>query len=88
MTPSAVHVGNIVQGARLAWAQGRDIGMLDEDSDTARKVRVTTECLKQGKNTRQNVKALNEQQGSHQLYNMSISPIQAWLCLLTHLLQF
>ena len=39
MTPSAVHVGNIVQGARLAWAQGRDIGMLDEDSDTARKVR-------------------------------------------------
>ena len=41
MTPSAVHVGNIVQGARLAWAQGRDIGMLDEDSDTARKVTVT-----------------------------------------------
>ena len=41
MTPSAVHVGNIVQGARLAWAQGRDIGMLDEDSDTARKVRNT-----------------------------------------------
>ena len=33
-----MHVGNIVQGARLAWAQGRDIGMLDEDSDTARKV--------------------------------------------------
>ena len=38
VTPSAMHVGNIVQGARLAWAQGRDIGMLDEDSDTARKV--------------------------------------------------
>ena len=37
--PSAVHVGNIVQGARLAWAQGRDIGMIDEDSDTAKKVK-------------------------------------------------
>ncbi len=40
VTPSAMHVGNIVQGARLAWAQGRDIGMLDEDSDTARKVNI------------------------------------------------
>ena len=37
--PSAMHVGNIVQGARLAWAQGRDIGLLDEESDTAKKVR-------------------------------------------------
>ena len=46
VTPSAVHVGNIVQGARLAWAQGRDIGMLDEDSDTARKVRRA--CAKKG----------------------------------------
>ncbi len=36
--PSAVHVGNIVQGVRLAWAQGRDIGMIDEDSDNAKKV--------------------------------------------------
>ena len=39
VTPSAVHVGNIVQGARLAWAQGRDIGTVDDDSDNARKVR-------------------------------------------------
>ena len=39
VTPSAVHVGNIVQGNRLAQAQGRDIGVIDEDSDTARKVR-------------------------------------------------
>ncbi len=38
VTPSAVHVGNIVQGARLAWAQGRDIGGADDEADSARKV--------------------------------------------------
>lgn len=38
VTPSAVHVGNIVQGARLAWAHGRDVGYLDEDSESAKKV--------------------------------------------------
>lgn len=38
VTPSAVHVGNIVQGVRLAWAQGRDIGSTDDDSDAAKKV--------------------------------------------------
>ncbi|ESO03015.1 hypothetical protein HELRODRAFT_187099 [Helobdella robusta] len=39
ITPSAVHVGNIVQGVRLAWAQGRDIGIMDDvDSDTIRKL--------------------------------------------------
>jgi len=38
VTPSAVHVGNIVQGVRLAWAQGRDIGSQDDDSDAAKKV--------------------------------------------------
>ena len=39
MTPSAVHVGNIVQGVRLAWAQGRDLGTaMDDDSDAAKKV--------------------------------------------------
>jgi len=38
VTPSAVHVGNIVQGMRLATAQGRDIGLLDDDSDAAKKV--------------------------------------------------
>lgn len=31
-------VGNIVQGNRLASAQGRDMGVIDEDSDSARKV--------------------------------------------------
>jgi len=38
VTPSAVHVGNIVQGARLAWAQGRDIGSVDDETDNTRKV--------------------------------------------------
>lgn len=33
-------VGNIVQGNRLASAQGRDLGVLDEDSDNAKKVTV------------------------------------------------
>lgn len=31
-------VGNIVQGNRLASAQGRDMGIVDEESDSARKV--------------------------------------------------
>ena len=31
-------VGNIVQGNRLASAQGRDMGVIDEESDSARKV--------------------------------------------------
>jgi hypothetical protein len=31
-------VGNIVQGNRLASAQGRDMGAMDEESDLARKV--------------------------------------------------
>ena len=39
VTPSAVHVGNIVQGVRMAWAQGRDLGTVDDDSDAAKKVR-------------------------------------------------
>ena len=38
VTPSAVHVGNIVQGARMAQAMGRDIGVIDDESDQARKV--------------------------------------------------
>lgn len=36
--PASVMVGNIVQGNRLASAQGRDMGVLDEDSDNAKKV--------------------------------------------------
>lgn len=38
--PASVMVGNIVQGNRLASAQGRDMGVLDEDSDNAKKVRM------------------------------------------------
>lgn len=38
--PASVMVGNIVQGNRLASAQGRDMGVLDEDSDSAKKVRI------------------------------------------------
>lgn len=38
--PASVMVGNIVQGNRLASAQGRDMGVLDEDSDNAKKVRL------------------------------------------------
>lgn len=39
-------VGNMVQGVRLAVAQGRDIGIIDEDSDTARKYQFISEILK------------------------------------------
>lgn len=38
--PASVMVGNIVQGNRLASAQGRDMGVLDEDSDNAKKVKL------------------------------------------------
>ena len=43
--PSAVHVGNIVQGARMAWAQGRDLGISDDESDS-RKHQFLTEILR------------------------------------------
>ncbi|XP_069108520.1 disco-interacting protein 2 homolog C-like isoform X4 [Argopecten irradians] len=46
VTPSAVHVGNIVQGARMAWAQGRELSISDEDSDSARKHQFLTEILR------------------------------------------
>ncbi len=36
--PASVMVGNIVQGNRLASAQGRDMGMSDDETDTAKKV--------------------------------------------------
>jgi len=42
VTPSAVHVGNIVQGVRMAWAQGRDFGTVDDDTDAAKKVSTVT----------------------------------------------
>lgn len=36
--PASVIVGNLVQGNRLASAQGRDMGLLEDDGDTSRKV--------------------------------------------------
>ncbi|XP_067013813.1 disco-interacting protein 2 isoform X3 [Anabrus simplex] len=44
--PASVMVGNIVQGNRLASAQGRDMGIVDEESDTARKYQFISEILK------------------------------------------
>ena len=40
VTPSAVHVGNIVQGARMAWAQGRELSTSEDDADSSKKVSV------------------------------------------------
>lgn len=44
--PASVMVGNIVQGNRLASAQGRDMGIIDEESDSARKYQFISEILK------------------------------------------
>jgi hypothetical protein len=44
VTPSAVHVGNIVQGARMAWAQGRELTSSDEETDNAKKVLYQIPC--------------------------------------------
>ncbi|XP_054168198.1 disco-interacting protein 2-like [Oppia nitens] len=44
--PASVMVGNIVQGVRLAVAQGRDVGSIEEDSDTTRKYQFISEILK------------------------------------------
>jgi hypothetical protein len=38
--PASVMVGTIVQGNRLATAQGRDIGIIDMESDSNKTVRV------------------------------------------------
>lgn len=39
MGPASVMVGTIVQGNRLATAQGRDIGTIDMESDSNKTVR-------------------------------------------------
>ncbi|XP_054273806.1 disco-interacting protein 2 homolog C-like isoform X2 [Macrosteles quadrilineatus] len=44
--PASVMVGNIVQGNRLASAQGRDMGIQDEESDSARKYQFISEILR------------------------------------------
>ncbi|XP_029658229.1 disco-interacting protein 2 homolog C isoform X8 [Octopus sinensis] len=46
VTPSAVHVGNIVQGMRLAWAQGREFLNCEEDGDQGKKHQFLTEILR------------------------------------------
>ncbi|KAK3604584.1 hypothetical protein CHS0354_005416 [Potamilus streckersoni] len=46
VTPSAVHVGNIVQGARMAWAQGRELGVQEDEPDTSKKHQFLTEILR------------------------------------------
>lgn len=47
VTPSAVYVGSIVQGVRLATAQGRDLGLIDDvDNDNFRKYQFLSEILK------------------------------------------
>lgn len=40
ISPASVMVGNMVQGVRLASAQGRDMGVVEDDSDTAKKVQI------------------------------------------------
>lgn len=52
--PASVMVGNIVQGNRLASAQGRDMGVLDEDSDNAKKVRKLNETRGERKREERN----------------------------------
>ncbi|CAH1788578.1 unnamed protein product [Owenia fusiformis] len=59
VTPSAVHVGNIVQGVRLAQAAGREIGQSDE-SDGAKKYQFLSEILQWRAHTTPD----------HQLYSM------------------
>ncbi|XP_063240398.1 disco-interacting protein 2 isoform X7 [Bacillus rossius redtenbacheri] len=44
--PASVMVGNIVQGNRLASAQGRDMGIVDEESDSAKKYQFISEILR------------------------------------------
>lgn len=41
MGPASVMVGTIVQGNRLATAQGRDIGIIDMDTDSNKTVSVS-----------------------------------------------
>ena len=40
--PASVIVGNLVQGNRLAAAYGRDIGGLEEESETGRRCGLST----------------------------------------------
>ncbi|KAL3276187.1 hypothetical protein HHI36_020905 [Cryptolaemus montrouzieri] len=44
--PASVIVGNLVQGNRLACAQGRDVGGLQEEDDSSKKQQFITEILR------------------------------------------
>ena len=44
--PASVIVGNLVQGNRLAAAYGRDIGGLEEESDSGRRYQFISEILR------------------------------------------
>ncbi|XP_045464805.1 disco-interacting protein 2 isoform X3 [Harmonia axyridis] len=44
--PASVIVGNLVQGNRLACAQGRDVGGLQEEEDSSKKQQFITEILR------------------------------------------
>lgn len=46
ISPASVMVGNMVQGVRLASAQGREIGTLEEESDSSRKYQFISEVLR------------------------------------------
>uniref|UniRef100_T1J2G4 DMAP1-binding domain-containing protein n=1 Tax=Strigamia maritima TaxID=126957 RepID=T1J2G4_STRMM len=46
ISPASVMVGNMVQGVRLAAAQGREIGMIDDESDNAKKFQFISEILR------------------------------------------
>ncbi|XP_043215224.1 disco-interacting protein 2-like isoform X2 [Amphibalanus amphitrite] len=44
--PASVMLGNIVQGNRLATAQGRDLGTADDENDTTKKHQFISEILR------------------------------------------
>lgn len=40
MGPASTYVGSLVQGVRVEGAKGRDLGFIEEDSDSSKKVLV------------------------------------------------
>lgn len=70
--PASVMVGNIVQGNRLASAQGRDIGLVDDDSDSSRKYQFISEILKWRSQTT----------ADHVIYTLLNSKVTHSMCIL------
>lgn len=52
--PASVMVGNLVQGNRLAMAQGRDIGLMDDEDASRRHPQFIADILKWRANTTEN----------------------------------